>query len=604
MSGRGDLRHPYATSDAGAPTSGRGALVVIGDLLLDRDVDGAVERVAPDAPVPVLDERCAVARPGGAGLAAALAAADGRDVTLVTALADDDGGRLLAALLATAGVELVDLGLAGTTPEKIRFACGGHPLLRLDRGDGGRVGPLTAAARAAIGWADAVLVSDYGRGVAAADGVRELLGGGPPVVWDPHPRGVAPPAGVTLATPNAAEAARFADVGGVGAVGRGATAARDPLVTPPPRDPLATPPPRDPLATPPPRDPLATPPPRDPLVTPPPRDPLATPPPRDPLATPPPRDPLAAAAAHAAILRARWEAEAVAVTLGARGALLDAGGPIPIAFPATPADGGDPCGAGDRFAATAAGLLADGAAPIAAAHAATEAASRFVAAGGAAGFARRTAHDGAGARLPRPAVPTAGDTRMRASGSVPAAGRVVDDRAAAGRSTPSAGRAAPAPAGSAADEAEARALIAHARAGGGTIVATGGCFDLLHAGHVSTLQAARQLGDLLVVCLNDDASVRRLKGPSRPLVPAAERAGVLAALACVDAVVAFSEDTPCELLERLRPDLWAKGGDYAGAPMPEQEVLERWGGRVVLLPHHAGHSTTRLIEEAAHRAAS
>jgi D-beta-D-heptose 7-phosphate kinase / D-beta-D-heptose 1-phosphate adenosyltransferase len=121
---------------------------------------------------------------------------------------------------------------------------------------------------------------------------------------------------------------------------------------------------------------------------------------------------------------------------------------------------------------------------------------------------------------------------------------------------------------------------------------------------VRTLETARALGDCLVVCLNDDASVRRLKGPARPLVPARDRAAVLAALTCVDAVVTFSQDTPTALLERLRPDVWAKGGDYAGARLPEERTLARWGGRAVVLPHHAGHSTTRLIEEAANRVAS
>jgi D-beta-D-heptose 7-phosphate kinase / D-beta-D-heptose 1-phosphate adenosyltransferase len=147
-------------------------------------------------------------------------------------------------------------------------------------------------------------------------------------------------------------------------------------------------------------------------------------------------------------------------------------------------------------------------------------------------------------------------------------------------------------------------VLAATRTRGGTTVATGGCFDLLHAGHVRTLEAARALGDCLVVCINDDASVRRLKGSARPLVPARDRAAVLGALTCVDAVVVFGEDTPTALLERLRPDVWAKGGDYAGAPLPEAAALERWGGRAVVLPHHAGHSTTRLIEEAANRAAS
>jgi D-beta-D-heptose 7-phosphate kinase / D-beta-D-heptose 1-phosphate adenosyltransferase len=137
------------------------------------------------------------------------------------------------------------------------------------------------------------------------------------------------------------------------------------------------------------------------------------------------------------------------------------------------------------------------------------------------------------------------------------------------------------------------------RARGGTVVATGGCFDLLHPGHVHTLQAARALGDCLVVCLNSDASVARLKGPGRPVVGEADRAAVLAALGCVDAVAVFDQDTPVELLRRLRPDVWVKGGDYAAAELPEAPVLASWGGRAVILPFVEGRSTTRLIEEAA-----
>jgi rfaE bifunctional protein nucleotidyltransferase chain/domain len=135
------------------------------------------------------------------------------------------------------------------------------------------------------------------------------------------------------------------------------------------------------------------------------------------------------------------------------------------------------------------------------------------------------------------------------------------------------------------------------RAHGGRVVATGGCFDLLHAGHVSTLQAARALGDCLVVCLNSDASVRRLKGPGRPLVAEADRAAVLAALACVDAVVVFDEATPAAVLRQLRPHVFAKGGDYSAADPPEGAVLAEWAGEVVLLPYLEGRSTTRLVGE-------
>src|SRR5690606_30579994 len=127
---------------------------------------------------------------------------------------------------------------------------------------------------------------------------------------------------------------------------------------------------------------------------------------------------------------------------------------------------------------------------------------------------------------------------------------------------------------------------------GRTVVWTGGCFDLLHVGHVRSLQAARALGDVLVVGLNDDASVRRLKGRGRPVVPFRERAEVLAALACVDAVVGFGEDTPVALLEALRPDIACKGADYAGRPLPEREVVESHGGRMELLPLVPGWSST------------
>ena len=125
---------------------------------------------------------------------------------------------------------------------------------------------------------------------------------------------------------------------------------------------------------------------------------------------------------------------------------------------------------------------------------------------------------------------------------------------------------------------------ARVRAPGGTVVATGGCFDLLHAGHVRTLEAARALGDCLIVCLNSDASVRRLKGPDRPLVGQDDRAAVLRALACVDAVAVFEEDDPRAVLRELRPHVWAKGGDYAVADLPEAATLAEWGGRAVLVP--------------------
>lgn len=463
-------------------------VVVVGDALLDRDVEGSVERLAPDAPVPVLDERVATARPGGAGLAAALLATDGREVVLVSALGNDAPGRELSRLLSETGVEVVDLGLDGPTPQKVRLCCRGRPLLRLDRGGpGGQPGPISPAARGAIGSARALLVSDYGRGMAREPSVRSVVssllgreGRRVPVVWDPHPRGEPPVEGVGVATPNLAE---LESTGRAGTVARGDAAELEPT--------------------------------------------------------------MATAARRARRLRDAWRTVAVAVTLGAAGALLVDGDDAPLVVPAEPLPGSpDACGAGDRFATTMVGALADGALPSEAVVAAVHAATNFVAAGAVSGFLleRRSPAEGPGS--------------------------------------------------------DAESVVRSVRARGGTVVATGGCFDLLHAGHVALLRAARRLGDCLVVCLNSDRSVRRLKGPGRPLVPESDRAAVLLALDCVDAVTLFDGDTPDAALDRLRPDLFAKGGDYSGRLLPESATVERWGGQAVVLPYLAGRSTTELVSKA------
>ena len=457
-------------------------LAVVGDALLDRDLEGRADRLSPEAPVPVLEDLRQRSRPGGAGLAAALAAADGREVVLITALADDEPGRELARLLDQAGVEVVDLGLEGATPEKVRVRSEGRTLLRLDRGGTDtRVRSANGRAARVLGSASGVLVADYGRGVAADTRLRQALASlAPrlPIVWDPHPRGSEPTPAVRLATPNAAEAARYAE----GIEG----------------------------------------------------------------------DTLDALARRGRQLVQRWVAGGVAITLGKRGAVLVNGDGPPVAVPAPAAHATDPCGAGDRFASTAAGMLADGALPAEAVSGAVVAASSFVAAGGAAAV-------------------TLGRSSALALLS-------TDNKTA-----------------------RAQAIIAQTRARGGTVVATGGCFDLLHAGHVRLLEQARALGDCLIVCLNADASVRRLKGPGRPLVPEDDRAAVLAALQCVDAVVVFDEDTPEAILSRLQPDIFAKGGDYAVADLPEAELVKGWGGQTVLLPYLKGRSTSLLVSEAARR---
>jgi len=128
---------------------------------------------------------------------------------------------------------------------------------------------------------------------------------------------------------------------------------------------------------------------------------------------------------------------------------------------------------------------------------------------------------------------------------------------------------------------------------------TNGCFDLVHVGHIRSLVGARNLGDVLVVGLNSDSSVRQLKGPSRPIVPESERAELLAALECVDAVIIFDELTPEAALQRLRPDIHCKGADYApphGKPIPEKTVVEAYGGEVKFIPLIPDTSTSRIIE--------
>jgi D-beta-D-heptose 7-phosphate kinase/D-beta-D-heptose 1-phosphate adenosyltransferase len=449
----------------------RPLLVVVGDTLLDRDVEGSVHRVAPDAPAPVLDEESVRDRPGGAGLAALLAAGGDYDVALVTALADDAGGARLSELLTAAGVDVYALHLPGATPEKVRLRAGAQVLLRLDRG-GTTAQPPGEAPPAVLDVFDraaAILVSDYGRGVARHPRLREAIEHAKaPVVWDPHPNGPPPVPNVRLVTPNEAEVRKLA-----GDAGGGST-----------------------------------------LTT-------------------------AQRAGH--LLRQRWRAGAVAVTCGSRGAVLCHAGPTPLVVPAPATADGDTCGAGDRFAASAAVALAGGALVSEAVQEAVAAATAFVASGG---------------------VNATAAASHRAKGA--------DD------------------------------LLAAVRARGGTVVATGGCFDLLHIGHLGTLRAARGLGDCLVVCLNSDDSVRRLKGPGRPLTSQHDRSRILEALDCVDAVVIFDEPTPEAVLTWLRPDVWVKGGDYAdgGPDLPEAELVKRWGGQTVIVPYLDGRSTTKTIAAA------
>jgi len=158
---------------------------------------------------------------------------------------------------------------------------------------------------------------------------------------------------------------------------------------------------------------------------------------------------------------------------------------------------------------------------------------------------------------------------------------------------------------------ELAALGERLRAAGKRVVLTNGHFDLLHVGHLRSLRSARALGDVLVVAINDDATTRARKGPTRPLVPQAERAELVAALACVDYVAIFGDPTAERVVAALRPDVYVKGGDYAAtaedeaagrAPLPEAAIVRAYGGAVVTIPLLPGHSTTtieRAIRDAA-----
>ncbi|GAA1784112.1 PfkB family carbohydrate kinase [Streptomonospora arabica] len=447
----------------------RGPLVVVGDAFLDVDVVGDRRTTGHGQDAPVLEACGARHRPGGAALAAWLAARDGHPVVLVCSLGYDGPGERVAELLQDA-LTLVRLDQSGATPVKSRIRANGRTLLRVDDGEGR---PDTAGdhARAAevIGRAGAVLAADYGRGVVELPAVREALTRAArhgPVVWDPHPRGPAPVAGAALVTPNAAEA-------GAGAA-----------------------------------------------------------------------DPERAGEIAARLART-WRAGSVAVTLGGKGAAWappDGPGrffPAPVSVSEA-----DACGAGDRFSGTAAGALRTGADTADAVAESVQAASRFVGNG--------------------------------------AAGATAESGPMAG--------ALPLGLGESAD-----ALAERVRRSGGRVVAAGGCFDVLHAGHVSLLRRARSLGDCLIVCLNSDAAVRAQKGPHRPLTCAQDRVRVLSELECVDAVTVFDEPTPVRVVQRLRPDVWVKGGDYAAEELPELPAVTAGGGQAVILPLLPGRSTSRMV---------
>jgi D-beta-D-heptose 7-phosphate kinase/D-beta-D-heptose 1-phosphate adenosyltransferase len=458
---------------------------VVGDLMLDEYVMGAVERISPEAPVPVVRVRDTEHRLGGAANVARQVAALGARVSLAGVIGDDAAGTDFLRLCEASNIDtraVIRLPERRTT-RKLRVLGHSQQLLRLDWEDVRPCAPQVSVRMVAKLTAgpqpDAIILSDYAKGVLTPETITSVTGlrGSGPVVVDPKHRDFTRYRGATTVTPNLREleaaAGQSLDVDDPAAIG---AAARQ----------------------------------------------------------------LAQAAGM----------EAMVVTLGDRGMLV-----VPVQGPDIPVPAiqravYDVTGAGD----TAISVLTLSLAAHATLHAAAQLAN--AAAGVSVGQIGAVAVD---------------------AGSIRDALTARPDGKILGR-----------------DDLVARA--ATWRMAGKRIVFTNGCFDLLHAGHLSLLSQAAKLGDVLVLAINSDESVRRLKGPERPLVPQEDRAAVLAALGFVDAVTIFDEPTPLEVLQSVRPNVLVKGGDYKLEDVVGREFMEATGGRVMLVPLTPEKSTTALVE--------
>jgi D-beta-D-heptose 7-phosphate kinase/D-beta-D-heptose 1-phosphate adenosyltransferase len=458
-------------------------VLVVGDVMLDRQVRGHVRRISPEAPVPVVSYDREDASPGGAGHVAASLAGLGCHVTLAGLVGDDPDGRRLRDELAARGVAAVfGPGDGLTTVCKTRILSeAGQQLLRLDR-DGRReafaaaAGGLLERTLPALDGRRAVVLADYDKGAVtpglAAAVIRACRARGVPCVVDPKKPDLSAYAGATVLTPNLPEAER--------ALGR-----------------------------------------------------------------PLPDDEAIARAAEE--VRDRLGLGAMLITRGPDGMTLAAGGE-PVHIPAQARAVADVTGAGDTVVAVLAACLGSGWGPA---------------------DACRLAGTAAGIAVSHP-----GTHVVRAEELEPAwrgvSPKVVGWEAAARR-------------------------VADAREAGRRVVFTNGCFDILHAGHLSCLERARALGDVLVVGLNSDASVKANKGEARPIIGQSDRSALLAGLACVDLVVVFDEQTPEALIRRLEPDVLVKGSDYAPGAIAGADFVRSRGGQVVTLPLVPGLSTTSIL---------
>jgi D-beta-D-heptose 7-phosphate kinase / D-beta-D-heptose 1-phosphate adenosyltransferase len=457
---------------------------VVGDLMLDEYVLGAVDRISPEAPVPVVRVRDTEYRLGGAANVARQAAVLGAHVSLAGAVGADPAGERLLALCEAAGIDTRAVAqLSGrATTRKLRVLGHSQQLLRLDWEERAPCPPAALedmlSSLEAQGRPEAIILSDYAKGVLTPETIAALmpLRGAAPVVVDPKHRDFTRYRGATTLTPNLRE------------LETAANAALDP-------------------------------------------------------------DDVEAIGAAARRLVREAALESMVVTLGDRGMLVVPAEGTPLAVPATKREVYDVTGAGD----TAIAVLAVALAARAPLHAAAQLAN--TAAGIAVG------------QVGAVAVET---------------GRIRD--ALASR-----------PDGKVLERGALAASCASWRMAGKRIVFTNGCFDLLHSGHLSLLESAARLGDVLVLAINSDESVRRLKGSERPLVPQVERAALLAALSFVDAVTIFDEDTPLETLEAVRPHVLVKGADYRPEQIVGRELVESYGGRVAVVPLVPDKSTSALV---------
>jgi D-beta-D-heptose 7-phosphate kinase/D-beta-D-heptose 1-phosphate adenosyltransferase len=457
---------------------------VIGDLMLDEYVMGAVDRVSPEAPVPVVRVRATEHRLGGAANVARQVAALGATVTLAGTIGQDAAGDDLVRLCAASGIDTRAIVRSDErrTTRKLRVLGHSQQLLRMDWEDARPCGPdICARMLAGLGGVlpDAVILSDYAKGVLTAPIIAAITTrvGKLPVVVDPKTRDFTLYRGATTITPNLRELEAAA--GG----------SLDPTDT----------------------------------------------------------ESIAVAARK---LIAGAGLDSMVVTLSEHGMLVvPAAGPA-VSVPASRRAVFDVTGAGDTaIAVLTLSLAAKAPLPDAA----------------------RLANAAAGVSV----------------GQVGAVAVDADSIRSELTATPDA---------KVLSRVELAARAASWRIAGKRIVFTNGCYDLLHAGHLSLLHSAARLGDVLVLAINSDASVRRLKGPERPLVPQAERAALLAALACVDAVTVFDEDTPLETIEAVRPHVLVKGADYKAEQVVGREVVEASGGRVALVPLLPQKSTSALVE--------